>query len=99
MHVRDDHLYPTLNKTYHLWAAPNYYYGEMKNDTEFWNQLMKLESDITDEVAKFKEIRNKRFGHNDMSTYLKDKHKMIPNSAINKSIELMVAGNTLILSS
>jgi predicted nuclease with TOPRIM domain len=62
---------------------------EMKDDTEFSEQLIAIEKQIKEEVDKLKKIRNKRFSHNDLSTHFKNEHKIIQNPAINKSLELM----------
>ena len=40
-------------------------------------------------MQKLTSIRNKRLGHNDLGTHLKDLHKVIPNDAIDNALKLM----------
>lgn len=61
------------------------------NDSEgtLSKELKELEDAIRQEVQKLAPFRNKRLGHNDLETHLRDLHKVIPNSAINQALILM----------
>ena len=52
-------------------------------------ELKELEGAINKEVLKLTPFRNKRLGHNDLETHLKDLHRVIPNSAINQALILI----------
>ena len=52
-------------------------------------KLIELEYAISKEVQKLTPFRNKRLGHNDLETHLKDLHRIIQNAAINEALILM----------
>ena len=54
-------------------------------------ELLNLEREIKKEVKKLNKFRNKRLAHNDYPTHVKNLHKMIPNSSIDKSLKMMEA--------
>ncbi len=60
-----------------------------ESEENLQSKLTDLEDSIRKEVQKLAHFRNKRLGHNDLETHLKDLHKVIPNPAINSALKLM----------
>lgn len=56
---------------------------------DLYDQLLVLEKEIKKKSKRLKIFRNKRLGHNDLLTHVKNCYKTIPNTEIDHSLKMM----------